>query len=1509
MCRSCSTVLLILLLAFSAKAGCPTGDLSGDCKVDSEDLKVLAGEWLALAENPADLNADQRVGMPDFALLAETWSTTGLPLVINELSAVNDSAIADPQGEYDDWIEIHNAGPVPIDVGGMYLTDDLDTPAMWRIPDNKPSATTIPANGYLLIWTDNDTTDSGLHANFRLDAAGEEVGLFAADGKTLIDGTVFGNQEADISYGRLPDASDKWRLMAFPTPAAPNIGVYAGFVEELQFSHDSRLCAAPFFVTIATETEGAVIYYTLDGTSPYSEARGVPIGMIYTDPILISAGRTVRAVATKPGYKSTEIVSRRYIFPHSDLQSFSSNLPIAIVDTFGEGVTQSRQTPAFAAFIDTAGGGRARITDSPDYAGSSAINIRGKSSAGFPKKQYHLEMWDEHDNEDSVSILGFPAESDWVLQGPYSDKSLMRNFLSYKWSNDIGRYAPRCRFIEVFLNTDTRGLSMSDYVGVYVFMEKIKQGEDRVDIVQLSPSDDSEPEITGGYMFKKDKFDSGDPDERTFRTSRGQHLIYVEPRGPDITVPQQNWLKGYLDEFEGVLYGGNFKNPVTGYAKYIDPASFVDHHIIVELTKNIDGFRLSTYMYKDRGDRVNMGPVWDYNLSLGNANYLNGWIASGWYYSGLDDGAYPYWGRLFQDPEFRLLYADRWFHFRRDALATDTLVGDIDDAAALIEEAQARNFDRWRILGSYVWPNWYIADTWHEEIEWMKGWLEDRMAWMDGEIGRTLASAPPVFNQHGGHVGEGFRLTMTAPSGAIYYTLDGSDPRKGVIGGDTGEVITLVSRDAPKRVYVPGRPISDAWMGGQAFDDSTWTFSVGGPGGVGYETGSGYEPYISVDVGGSMFEINTTCYVRIPFTFAGFPSDLAVMTLRMQYDDGFVAYLNGDEVARRNFEGEPIYNSAASTTHFDGEAVIFEDIDISDGLGSLRQGENILAIQGLNASKNSSDFLICAELSVSGDAGGGTPGGTEYTGPITLTESTQVKARILDRGAWSAAADAFFAIGPVAQNLRITEIMYHPPDTNSPDDPNTEFIELKNVGTETINLNLVKFTDGIEFTFPSAELAPDGHVLVVRDIDAFTAKYGSGFNVAGEYGGSLNNNGERVELQDAAGLVIHNFRYRDGWYDITDGDGFSLTVKDPAGTDPNRWSDKSTWRPSASIDGSPGSDDTGQIPELGDVVINEILSHSHAEASDWIELHNTTDHTINIGGWFLSDDSDNLTKYEIAEGRNIRAGGYVVFTEHLHFGNWSDPGSNVAFALSENGETLYLQSGRDGVVTGYSEQERFGASETGVAFGRYQKSTGSYNFVAMSVNTPNAANAYPRVGPIVITEIMYHPDNPAEAEYVELLNISDTALTLYDFVTAEPWRFTDDPDNPGIEFLFPSDPPVTLAAGEYVLMVKDLATFGSVFAAPSGTQIFAWGAGRLDNGGEKVQISMPGDVDASGDRHYIRVDRVRYSDGSHHDDFAGGTDPWPTWADGLGMALGRLSPHAYGNDPNNWQAVLPSPGQ
>jgi hypothetical protein len=538
------------------------------------------------------------------------------------------------------------------------------------------------------------------------------------------------------------------------------------------------------------------------------------------------------------------------------------------------------------------------------------------------------------------------------------------------------------------------------------------------------------------------------------------------------------------------------------------------------------------------------------------------------------------------------------------------------------------------------------------------------------------------------------------------------------------------------------------------------------------------------------------------------------------------------------------------------------------------------------------------------------PDALRYTGPITLPHSAHVKARVLNGSTWSALNEAVFAVGPVAENLRITEIMYHPKDRANINEPNEEFVELKNIGSESINLNLVRFTDGIDFTFPNVELAPGEYVLVVQDQSSFEARYGLDLNIAGQYSGSLSNAGEAITLEDAVGQIILDFSYKDGWRSLTDGDGFSLTIIDPANPDLDSWNDKDSWRASAYATGSPGQDDSGIIPNPGSVVINEILAHAHAEAPDWIELHNTTDKTIDISGWFLSDSKGNLFKYQIPNGTTINPYGYIVFYQDLHFGNSSV--SYEPFALSENGEDVYLSSAHNGVLTGYRTVEDFGASLTGVSFGRYYKaSTDNYNFVAMATSTEGSANSYPMVGPVVISEIMYNPDWPVggsytneQYEYIELQNISAEPVTLYDYATSEPWKFTD-----GVEFTFPSDVPVSIPAGGHVLIVKKPEAFSWRYPNVSADIIVGSYDGSLSNAGERLELSMPGDVDIEGKRYYIRIDRVDYSDGSHPEDTPGSVDLWPIEADGYGLSLTRKVPTNYANDPENWTASAPSPGQ
>lgn len=302
----------------------------------------------------------------------------------------------------------------------------------------------------------------------------------------------------------------------------------------------------------------------------------------------------------------------------------------------------------------------------------------------------------------------------------------MRNYLAYEFSNRIGRYASRTKFVEMFLN-DNGDATIGDkhYAGVYLLIEKIKRGKDRVDIKSLKPAN-----ITGGYILKIDKMDWY---ETYFSTRHGTRLFHVYPKGHEMSDTQKAWIQNYMSEFEAALAGKDFKDPERGYPKYIDTDAFIDHFIINELFRNIDGFRNSTYMYKDRDSKLTMGPIWDFNLSMGNASFNDGWKTDGWL---IYTNPVPFWwDRLLQDKNFTRKLAKRWKALRKDTLATSKLLDEIDRTAEFLSEAQKRNFQRWSVLGprGFGNPTRGLA-TYQQEVKSIKTWLQARLKWIDTHI-------------------------------------------------------------------------------------------------------------------------------------------------------------------------------------------------------------------------------------------------------------------------------------------------------------------------------------------------------------------------------------------------------------------------------------------------------------------------------------------------------------------------------------------------------------------------------------------------------------------------------------------------------------------------------------------------------------------------------------------------------------------------------------------------------
>jgi hypothetical protein len=1159
-----------------------------------------------------------------------------------------------------------------------------------------------------------------------------------------------------------------------PTPGGPNSLVGDDVVAEPEFSQASSIITVATPITISTTTPGAVVRYTTNGSVPTGTSP------VYSGPINVTSTTQIRARAFKSGARPSKVASQFYTMVAADALAFSSNLPLIVVDTYGAAFNETTLTPVTAHFLEDPGS-RTVLTSHQDVAMRAGMSIRGQSSAGLPKHQYTFETWNEANNDHDYSILGMPQESDWIIYGPFTEKAEIHQAFVYELSNEIGDYAVRTRYVEMFLNTDGM-VTASDYAGMYIFMERIKVDENRVNLTPLGPINNSGADITGGYMFK---FDKPDPVEYFINSSRYSYQKFY-PNGPEWTEAQTTYLTNYLNDFETALYGANFTDPAVGYTAYIDPQSFINHHLIVELTKNIDGYRISSYFNKDRNGKVKMGPVWDYDLSLGIGNYLTGWDPAGWYDPLIGDGSKPYFGRLFQDPNFMQRYIDTYFEYRDSLWTVDGLMDKVDDHVALIYEAAQRDHARWGRLGVYDWPNAYFgigdqpqslpssnhpARTYRDEVQRLRQWLHDRLLWMDREF-----LPQPVMSQNGGEIDPGFQLTLMSSSsaGALYYTTDGTDPRAS--GGSL----------SPSAIAYTGPITLDA---------------------------------------------NTKVIARLKHN-----------------------------------------NPAASDTIVECHA----------------------------------DSQPC--------------------------------------GDWSAPTTGVFVVD--APDLILSEIMYNPAAPGAMPGGYTrdefEFVEVQSVGSTPLNVNGYKFTKGISFTFPNITIPAGEARVIARNPAAFALRY-PGVTPIGMFTGTLDNGGEDLTLVDSVGVTLFDGKYEDDWEPHTDGDGFALvtTYESPGGGALYNVGDASDkWRASQFIHSTPGAIDSGV--QAGSIVINEVLANS---PNDWVELHNRSQSAIDLGGWYLSDDSTSLMKYQIAAGTIIPAGGFVVLTHADDYGNIADPGALVPFELNAAGGSVFLTSpGTAGQPGGYRASEDYGAADVGVSTGRYIKSNGKKDFVFLSRSTPGSANtgfsrddvaaianglgmtsgatqadgdyngdgrvdladlsfvqsqysesgAAPVVGPVVISEIMYHPAEHVlwlpvgtiKEEYIEIHNITSSPVSLFDPANpANTWRLTD-----GVQFTFPAGQ--TLAAGARALVVPiNPATFRTKYSIPAAVPIYGPYTGNLDNGGEQIELSRPG-VPAGGDVPYIRVDRIQYDDDA----------PWSEYADGDGPSLARIDDVAYGNDLANWTA-------
>lgn len=1263
------------------------------------------------------------------------------------------------------------------------------------------------------------------------------------------------------------------------TPATSNgtnQGLPAGAVT---FSIPGRGFTNSLSLELSVASPNADIRYTTNGNVPTASSTR------YTgNPISITSSQIIRARAYSNGLAPGPVVEEGYIELASSAQSFSSNIPVVIMERFSGGPTASNgKAYAFFAFFEPDPVTGITTLNKPYSLGTrGGYKTRGSSSSGFEKKAYSIEAWNENNRNKDISPFGMPEESDWILNARSQfDRSLMRNAFIYNLSNQTGRYAVRTRFVELFLNTNGGNLSYgtsssADYDGVYTFMEKISRDKERVDVERLSESVSTEPGITGGYVMKIDRLDPGDGG----LSAGGRTLGWVYPKEEDVTSAQSTWLRNYLNEMTSSLSAGN-------YEEYINPLAWVDHHLLNVLALNADALRLSTYFYKTRSGKVEFGPIWDFDRSMDSTdsrdNSPTTWSGGTNYFT------YAWWNQLFGNEEFWQLYIDRYFELRKDIWTDENIQQIIVDYAAELNQAQVRNFQRFSSqprFGGYS-----------GEVEHLRDWLTTRLNWMDGQF-----VPEPTANLASGTLPAGTTLSLSgnlSNGRTIWYTLNGNDPRF----TNTTTILntkTLVDITAPAKALVPTSNIGTSWRGGnEPYDDSNW---ISGTNGIGFDSSTTYNPYININLEAPnpvMSGVNTSAYLRIPFNVdAGDIAKFNYLTLQMRYDDGFVAFLNGTQIASGNAPGSLSWNSSASQNNDDAIAVTFIDFGADAFVNALKPGRNVLAIHGLNGSSTSSDFLIQARL-VAGEkqVDAGASGGVQYTGPITLSKTARLFARISDpRGGsnpgsgvpvgtgWGAPLKLEYLVDEVpadSTNLVIREIMFDPYDLGnaSDEDSNFEFIELENISGTNISLSDTSFTRGINFDFSSGSilsLAPGGKVLIVNDLAAFQTIYGDERNdfIAGEFEGALSNDGELLELRGGDSLIQSiNFASSGTWPTRAD-NGRSLVLVNSSAP-----SIGASWTASRSLLGSPGRSEPTAL-QVPNIYVNEVLTN---DAADSIEIFNPNSTSFDLGGWWLTDDLGTPTKFKIPEGSMIPPNGFLVFNESDFNPN---PGVGSSFGLSSGGEEVFLLSATpDGERTDYVDGFTFGDSAEGFSFGRYVNSIGKISYPPLQATSFNASNDPPRSGPLVITEMMYHPAD-GSVEFIEIQNVSVSPVPLAGVQIA------------GIGFVFGPTAP-ELIPGEVVLVVEnDPAIFRSTFNPPASVGVFGPYSGRLSNGGEKVSLKLPEANPIALEPDLMpAVDITDYNDSS----------PWPTSPDGTGTTLVRILPALYGSDPTSWLASI-NPG-
>ncbi|MCS1411281.1 MAG: hypothetical protein M2R45_04479 [Verrucomicrobia subdivision 3 bacterium] len=1142
-----------------------------------------------------------------------TASDGSLTPIISEFVASNNAGITDEDQESSDWIELWNPTEDACTLTGFFLTDDIADLKKWTIPP-----ITIPPNEYHVIFAsgkDRTNPQTTLHTNFRLQKSDGGCLMLTqetAQGlETVSAYRDYPRQRTDISFGiNESEPSAKPKFFKRPTPGARNRGAsLEGLVADTQFSVNRGFFSQPFETVITTSTPGATIVYTTDGTVP-SPKNGIQIAPAnsQTAPagdIIISDTTTLRAMAFRDGFESTNVDTQTYLFPSKVLQQDNSPPLLSTAAQWGHAGPDWAMDPEIVQHNDPEIRPEASdllglatvslVMDFDNMFGPRGIYIAGQSL----EKDTSVEFVDPAVEPDGAVTVAASFQEDSTVQ-------IVGGSSPNRWKSD--KLSMRLKF-----QPDLRFPVFGD------------QATDRFDTLVLDARLNNVWHYGGGVepngqreraQYVRDQYTANLHNELGGHSPHGRHVhVYLNGIYWGIHTlherPDDNFAASYLGgantDYDAIKHQPNdvLQGSPENYRQLHSLADRLrsDHSLYSTVTTLLDIPDFTAYMlvnyYIGNTDWAHHNWYASYNRAAPEGRWrFHSWDAEKGLHRVTDDltgrndkgGPTNLHHDLMRHPEYRLQFADRAYDALRYGVLSPAQtrqaylnVSDPIDLATRVESARWGDNQRQRPYTRLDWLKTRddLLGTGGNNSSPLRDYFNRRSDIVIDQFKRQgwlPSQEPPTFNQHGGFVAKGFSATIRSSSpGTIYYTTDASDPR---VPGQPGQINTveLVAETTTKRALMPtDDSLRNKWFRPD-FDDSAWP---AGTRGAGYENGTGYQEFLDPKFDFKdrvQSSANESIYLRAAFEIDGEPN-FDQLTLQIRYDDGFIAYLNGHEVARANApgtRGQPLsWNSSATTTHSDGEATQLISLDLPTNTDSLRNGPNILAIHGLNSGASSSDFLIWPTLFASRTQGGSSSSlsttAKPYNGPITIDKPTRVMARSRNGNEWSPLLQAEFLANTIpasSENLIISRIHYHP---SPPTDGETragytsrsdfEFLELANLTSQFVHLVGVKFGDGIQFQFtessPLRNLPGNGRLIIAANPDAYQARHRTSLPVLGPFGDGtrLSNSGERITLLDTSTQVISSLTYDDRtpWPTLTDGQGYALALRKlKAGLDLNQ---------------------------------------------------------------------------------------------------------------------------------------------------------------------------------------------------------------------------------------------------------------------------------------------------------------------------------------------------------------------